>query len=44
MATTIAVGKTHDYLADALNREGIITGMGGREWTAKKVRRILAMR
>lgn len=42
MAATIEIGKSYEYLADALNRRGVIAGMGGREWTAKKARRALA--
>jgi hypothetical protein len=42
MSATIAAGKSHEYLAAALNRRQIITGMGGRKWTATKVRNALA--
>jgi hypothetical protein len=41
MEVTIERGMSHAYLADALNREGIITGMGTRKWTEKKVRAAL---
>jgi hypothetical protein len=41
MTATIAFGKDHAYLADGLNRQGIIAGMGGHKWTARKVRKAL---
>jgi hypothetical protein len=41
LAATISAGKSYAYLADLLNREGIIAGMRGRQWTAKKVREAL---
>ena len=39
IGATIDAGKSYDYVADALNRHGVIAGMGGRRWTATKVRR-----
>jgi hypothetical protein len=41
MTATIRIGRSYEYLADALNRNGIIAGMGGRRWTPAKVRRAL---
>jgi hypothetical protein len=41
MRATIDAGKSYAYLADALNKQGIIDGMGGRRWTAAKVRKAL---
>jgi hypothetical protein len=41
MQATINSGKSYEYLADALNHHGVIAGMRGREWTAKKVRQAL---
>jgi hypothetical protein len=31
-------GETWDQVADRLNASGLIAGMGGKRWTAKKVR------
>ncbi len=36
---SIASGRSHAYLAGRLNELGIITGMGGLRWTAKKIKK-----
>jgi hypothetical protein len=42
MRATIEAGRSYAYLAEKLNEHRIIAGMGGKHWTARKVKKALA--
>jgi hypothetical protein len=42
LRVSLSLGKSYEYLAGRLNELGIVSGMGSRHWTPKKLKRKLA--